>query len=102
MGTDALTLDEKLEIRAIFGLTQGLSKADVESLAVDAIRTHRVLVDGADKLFQDLPEDYKLGKESGGPQHLTYIKACMEMHAQMYTVNTLITVLGYIPKVMVN
>ncbi|MBX4962642.1 transcriptional repressor TraM [Rhizobium binae] len=99
---DALKPDEKLEIRAIFGLTKGLSKADVESLAVDAIRTHRVLVDGADKLYQELPEDYKTGEAKGGPQHLTYIKACMEMHAQMYTVNTLIAVLGYIPKVMVN
>lgn len=102
MVSDATISEDKLEIRPVFGLTQGLPKADLESLTVDAIRTHRRLVDEADQLFQALPDDYKSGKATGGTRHLTYIKACMEMHAQMYVVNTLVTILGHIPKVSVN
>ncbi|MBB6182291.1 transcriptional repressor TraM [Pseudorhizobium flavum] len=102
MTPDALPSEDKLEMRPVYGLTQRLSKADVESLTVDAIRTHRRLVDEADRLFQALPENYKSGKATGGSQHLSYIQACMEMHAQMYVVNTLVTILGYIPKVSVN
>lgn len=102
MAPDALPSEDKLEMRSVYGLTQGLPKVDLESLTVDAIRTHRRLVDYADRLFQALPETYKSGKEAGGAQHLTYIQACMEMHAQMYVVNTLVAILGYIPKVSVN
>lgn len=102
MTSDAPKSEDKLEMRPVFGLTQGLPKADLESLTVDAIRTHRRLVDEADRLFQALPENYKSGKATGGTQHLSYIQACMEMHAQMYVVNTLVTILGYIPKVSVN
>lgn len=102
MNSDAPTSEDKLEMRPVFGLTHGLSKADMESLTVDAIRTHRRLVDEADQLFQALPEAYKSGKAAGGAHHLSYIQACMEMHAQMYVVNTLVTILGYIPKVSVN
>ena len=102
MTSDTPTSEDKLEMRSVYGLTQGLPKADLESLTIDAIRTHRRLVDQADRLFQALPETYKSSKEAGGAQHLTYIQACMEMHAQMYVVNTLVTILGYIPKLYVN
>ncbi|OOO33527.1 UNVERIFIED_ORG: transcriptional regulator [Rhizobium sophorae] len=102
MISDAPKSEDKLEIRPVFGLTQGLPKADLESLTVEAIRTHRRLVDEANGLFQELPEEHKSGKATGGTQHLSYIQACMEMHAQMYVVNTLITILGYIPKVSVS
>lgn len=102
MGPNPSISDDEMEIRALFGLTQGLSKPDLESLTVDAIRTHRRLVDDADRLFQILPEAYKSRKITGGTQYLTYVRACMEMHAQMYVVNTLVTILGYIPKVSVN
>jgi hypothetical protein len=101
MTPDPTSVD-KLEMRPVYGLTQGLPKSDLESLTVDAIRTHRRLVDTADRLFQALPETHKSGKEAGGAQHLTYIQACMEMHAQMYVVNTLVTILGHIPTVSVN
>ncbi|MGE8106836.1 transcriptional repressor TraM [Allorhizobium sp. NPDC080224] len=102
MVSESTSSEEKMEIRAAVGLTQGLSKPDLESLTVDAIRIHRRLVGEADQLFQNLPDDYKSGKATGGTQHLSYIQACMEMHAQMYVVNTLVTILGYIPKVSVN
>lgn len=102
MTSDAPKSEDKLEMRPVYGLTQGLPKVDLEGLTVDAIRTHRRLVDIADQLFQALPDTYKSGKAAGGAQHLAYIQACMNMHAQMYVVNTLVTILGCIPKVSVS
>lgn len=102
MGSETAALQSKPEIRALFGLTQGLPKPQLELLTVEAIRTHRILVDKADQLFQALPEEDKIPEMIGSEQHLDYIRACMEMHAQMYTTNTLINILGYIPKVPAN
>lgn len=90
------------ELRPVIGLTRGLSKDDVELLTVNAVRVHRQLVEVADQLFQALPKGYQTGKSVGGEQHLEYIEAMIEMHAQMSAVITLIGLLGYIPKVSVN
>ena len=76
--------------------------SEIESLTVDAIRTHRALVSKAERMFQTLPEEYRRGKAAGGAQHLAYIEAAMEMHAQMSVVNTLLDILGYVPKLSVN
>ncbi len=90
------------ELRPVIGLTRGLSSADIETLTVNAIRLHRQLVEKADQLFQVLPDDIKTGTSAGGAQHLEYIEAMIEMHAQMSAVNTLVGLLGYIPNVSVN
>lgn len=90
------------ELRPVIGLTRGLPSADLETLAVNAIRLHRQHVEKADQLFQVLPDDYKDGTAAGGAQHLEFIEAMIEMHAQMSAVNTLVGLLGYIPKVSVN
>ncbi|MBB6488907.1 transcriptional repressor TraM [Rhizobium lusitanum] len=95
-------LMEKLELRPVFGLTQGLSAADLETLTVDAIRKHRKLVESADALYQALPEDHQNGRAYGGAKHLEFIEASIEMHAQMSALNTLLAILGYIPNVSVN
>ncbi|MCM2452915.1 transcriptional repressor TraM [Agrobacterium vitis] len=92
----------RVALRPLIGLTRGLPPADLEAITSDAIRTHRQLVEKADELFQALPETYKTGKEAGGPQHIRYIEASIEMHAQMSALNTLISILGFIPKVVVN
>lgn len=102
MESDVASLLERVELRPLVGLTRGLSTADLEALTVQAIRAHRQLVAKADELFQALPDDYKTGKLTGGAQHLRSIEASIEMHAQMSVVNTLVTILGYIPKVSVN
>lgn len=86
----------------MIGLTRGLASADIETLAVNSIRTHRQLVGKADQLFQALPDNLKTGNAVGGAQHLVYIEAMIAMHAQMLAVNTLLDILGYIPKVPVN
>lgn len=96
------TVIDKCELRPVIGLTRGLPLSDIEILTVTAIRTHRCLVDKADQLFQALPDDYKNGKAAGGRQHLSYIEATIEMHAQMSVVNTLVNILGYIPAVSNN
>ncbi|WP_144578814.1 transcriptional repressor TraM [Agrobacterium sp. DE0009] len=95
-------VSDTCELRPVIGLTRGLSSADIESLTVNAIRLHRQLVEKADQLFQSLPDDIKTGTSAGGAQHLEYIEAMIEMHAQMSAVNTLVGLLGYIPKVSVN
>jgi TraR antiactivator len=97
---DAAVLDT-CELRPVIGLTRGLPSADIETLAVNAIRLHRRLVDRADLLFQALPDDIKTGTINGGAQHLGYIEAMIQMHAQMSAVNTLVGLLGYIPEVSV-
>ena len=102
MEQDISTSLEKVELRPVIGLTQGLSSSDLEALTVEAIRTHRTLVDEAEKLYEMLPNDYQVGKAVGGPQHLAYIKACIEMHAQMSALNTLLSIIGYIPKASMN
>ncbi|AMD56838.1 transcriptional regulator [Agrobacterium tumefaciens] len=95
-------VSDTCELRPVIGLTRGLSSADIEALTVNAIRLHRQLVERADQLFQVLPDDIKTGTSAGGAQHLEYIEAMIEMHAQMSAVNTLVGLLGYIPKVSVN
>ncbi|WP_430246261.1 transcriptional repressor TraM [Neorhizobium sp. DAR64861/K0K2] len=95
-------VSDTTELRPVIGLTNGLAPADVETLTVNAIRLHRQLLDKADQLFQALPEEHRTAKVTGGLQHLEYIEAMIEMHAQMSALNTLLGVLGYIPKMATN
>ncbi|WP_307235028.1 transcriptional repressor TraM [Pararhizobium capsulatum] len=96
------TLADTCELRPVIGLTRGLPNSDIETLTVNAIRLHRQLLEKADQLFQALPDDYKTGTATGGAQHLEYIEAMIEMHAQMVALSTLVDLLGYIPNVSVN
>jgi len=93
---------DTFDLRPVIGLTRGLSSTDIETLTVNAIRLHRQLVEKADQLFQVLPDNVKTGTAVGGQQHLEYIEAMIEMHAQMGAVNTLVALLGFIPKLSVN
>jgi len=102
MSSENETSTDTCELRPVIGLTRGLSVADLETLTVDAILTHRQLVANADRLFQALPDDYKTGIAVGSAQHLVYIEAMIAMHAQMIALNTLLNILGYIPKVPAN
>ncbi len=102
MESKDVAVSDTIILRPVIGLTRGLATAEVETLTVNAIRLHRQLVEKADQLYQALPEDHQTGKAMGGEQHLEYIEAMVEMHAQMSAVNTLVGILGYIPKVSVN
>jgi hypothetical protein len=102
MSSENETVTSTCELRPVIGLTRGLPSSDIETLAANAIRLHRQLVEKADQLLQALPDDYKTGNAAGGARHLEFIEAMIEMHAQMGAVNTLVGLLGYIPKVSVN
>lgn len=102
MDLKVASVSDTCELRPVIGLTCGLATADVETLTVHAIRLHRQLLEKADQLFHALPDDYRTGKANGGVQHLEYIEAMIEMHAQMSAVNTLVGLLGYIPKIAAN
>ncbi len=102
MESEDVTVSKEVELGPVVGLTRGLPPADLENLTIDAIRTHRRLVEKADELFQALPEGYKSGELTGGPQHLCFIEASIEMHAQMSALSSLLSILGYIPKVTMN
>ena len=102
MGLRDSVVSDTCELRPVIGLTRGLPSSDIETLTINAIRLHRQLVERADQLFQLLPEDIKTGNAAGGEQHLEYIQAMIEMHAQMSAVNALVVLLGFIPKVSVN
>lgn len=90
------------ELRPLIGLTRGLPATDIEQLTVNAIRLHRQLLARADQLFQALPRDYQVGNAVGGAQHLEYVEAMIEMHAQMNALSMLTNLLGFIPKVAAN
>lgn len=95
-------MEETKKVGPWFELTRGLPEADLETLTVEAIRTNRLLTDKAEQLFQALPDEYKTGAATGGVQHLEYIRACLDMHAQMDVLDRLINVLGHVPKVPVH
>lgn len=91
-----------VELRPLIGLMRGLSLADLEALTIDAIRAHRSLVSKAQELFDALPNTYQIGEVCGGEQHLTYVRATIDMHAQMSVATTLVRILGYTPTVRDN
>lgn len=93
-------MHRSLDIPAIVGLTAGLPSVDLQALTVDAIRLHRPRVAKAQQLWEMLPHEFQAGEASGSAQHLVYIEAAMEMHAQMLVLNSLLNRLGYIPKVL--
>ena len=99
MEHDDRSRGETVELRPVIGLTQGLSKSDLEVLTVDAILQHRRLSEEAEVLYQALPEELQAGREFGGPKHLEYIRAMIHMHAQMAVLSSLLNVLGYTPAV---
>ncbi len=88
-----------VELRPLVGLLAHVPEATIEQLTIEAIKTHRTLADKAESLFEDLPEDMKSGKRSGGPAHVAYLEATIAMHAQMSALSTLLTVLGRTPKI---
>ncbi len=102
MKHDNRLLGETVELRPVIGLTQGLSRSDLEALTAGAILEHRRLSEQAEILYQALPEGVRAGREFGGSKHLDYIRAMIQMHAQMAALSSLLDVLGYTPAVSPN
>ncbi|KPF42608.1 transcriptional repressor TraM [Rhizobium sp. AAP43] len=89
----------RVELRPLVGLLADVPPELIRYLAEDAIRIHRDLVDKAESLFQALPADVKTGKVAGSTEHLAYLKATIEMHAQMAALSSLIAISGHTPEV---
>ncbi|TWF43440.1 transcriptional repressor TraM [Neorhizobium alkalisoli] len=88
-----------VDLRPLIGLLNGVSEPVIERLASDAVRKHRDLVERAETLFNDLPDDVKMGRQAAGEDHLAYLKATIDMHAQMSALTTLLKILGRTPSV---
>ncbi|MGL3609191.1 transcriptional repressor TraM [Rhizobium sp. G187] len=91
--------DGSVELKPLVGLLAGVPEQSIEQLTVEAIKTHRSLVEKAENLFQALPPDVWTGKVAGGAEHLAYLNATIEMHAQMSVLSTLIAILGRTPNI---
>lgn len=87
-----------VELRPLIGLLADVPEPIVELLTVQAIMTHRELVQKAEALFETLSAEERSGAESGSATHLAYLQATIEMHAQMSALTTLLRILGRTPK----
>lgn len=87
-----------VELRPLVGLLAGVSEPIVELLTIEAIKKHRCLVSKADELFHELPENVRAGTETAGEEHVAYLDATIEMHAQMSALTTLLKILGRTPR----
>lgn len=96
---DENTVRPEFDLRPLVGLLSGVSEPVVEHLTVQAIKKHRHLVTKAEELFQSLPEAVRTGREAVGEDHVAYLDATIEMHAQMSALTTLLKILGRTPAV---
>jgi len=83
-----------VELRPLVGLLAGLPEPVVEHLTTLAMKTHRNLLEKAEALFEALPTEERLGAAAGSNEHLAYLQATIEMHAQMSALTTLLKILG--------
>ncbi|MBB4571561.1 transcriptional repressor TraM [Rhizobium leucaenae] len=92
-----LVSGEKLVLRPLIGLMDGLRPDEIERFVVEEIEKHRRLRDEAVRIESSL--------DSGTDQieltenRRTYISAMIAVHAQQTVVSTLLDVLGYIPEI---
>ncbi len=86
----------KLVLRPLIGLMNGLEPTEIERFVIDEIDKHRRLRDEAMRLesILETQEDGE-GKESSSR---AYISAMIAVHAQQTVVSTLLDILGYIPE----
>ena len=93
---------ESIESQIMADLLRPLSPAEIERLTVDAIVTHRRLIDEADRLYKAMPDAIASTNVDGNEQYVAYVKASLDMHAQMEILDNLIKALGFIPSVTLN
>lgn len=94
-------LESKLVLRPVLGLTNSLSKADVEWITIRAIKKHRQLrnIAEAQERESKCAPSVDAPPETVGVTRLSFIEAMINMHAQQTVVSTLLDLLGYIPTV---
>lgn len=89
-------MENKLVLRPLIGLMNGLEPKEIERFVVEEIERHRRLRDEAIRLeaMQESAAD-----EAKPETNRAYISAMIAVHAQQTVVSTLLDILGYIPEV---
>lgn len=93
--TDTVS-ENKMVLRPLIGLMNGLEPGEIERFVVEEITKHRRLRDEAARLeaILELPT---VG-ESEIDTNRAYISSMIAVHAQQTVVSTLLDILGYIPE----
>ncbi|MBX5241988.1 transcriptional repressor TraM [Rhizobium sp. NLR22b] len=92
-----LASGDKLVLRPLIGLMNGLNPDKIERFVVEEIEKHRRLRDEAVRLETLLDSDADQTALTGNRR--AYISAMIAVHAQQTVVSTLLDILGYIPEI---
>lgn len=100
---DVRQKNQSFVLRPVVGLAEGLPRADLELITVDAIKKHRWLRDLAtareEQWRTSLAPSASSCCDTIGAAGIAYINAMIDMHAQQAVLSTLLDVLGYVPNV---
>ncbi|WP_315927424.1 transcriptional repressor TraM [Mesorhizobium sp. SP-1A] len=89
--------ENKLVLRPLIGLMNGLEPKEIERFVVEEIEKHRRLRDEAIRL--EAMQDSKAAGDAKSEASRAYVSAMIAVHAQQTVVSTLLDILGYIPGV---
>ncbi len=92
-----LVSGDKLVLRPLIGLMDGLKPDEIEPFVVEEIEKHRRLRDEAVRIESLL--DTETDQTELTENRRAYISAMIAVHAQQTVVSTLLDVLGYIPEI---
>ncbi len=92
-----LVSGDKLVLRPLIGLTDGLKPDEIERFVVEEIVKHRRLRDEAVRLENLLDSESEQTELTENRR--AYISAMIAVHAQQTVVSTLLDILGYIPEI---
>lgn len=90
-------MSDRLTITPLIGLLQGQPREVIETLTIEEIRKHRLLIGEATALEQRLANVD--GQEGQGELELAYLSKMVALHTQQTALSTIIDILGYIPEV---
>ncbi len=87
----------KLVLRPLIGLMNGLEPQEIEQFVIEELEKHRRLRDEAIRL-EAILESQPSG--AGDDTNRAFISAMIAVHAQQTVVSTLLDILGYIPETL--
>ena len=94
---DGSVSENKITLRPLIGLMNGLAPKEIEWFVIDEIEKHRRLREEATRIEMML-DSQAAGDEQAAAQR-AYISAMIAVHAQQTVVSTLLDILGYIPEI---
>jgi TraR antiactivator len=84
---------------ALGELLEPLDKPQLESAAIDAIRSHRHLLEAAEQAYADWTVAKAVGDDTADELRQNYDRAMLSNKAQIAVVAALVDRLGYVPDV---